>query len=297
MLQNEAFREKKNENVSELKKKTYLCTDIEQRQRILRIEPMKNNKKRGLGQLTAACLLALLLTGCVTSQNTNYMQDLTDGLEIPVEGYDIRLQEGDDIVVFVKTKDEVLTELFNVSTPMAPTQVVLTVAKDGCVDIAGVGKVAVKGMTRTEAASAIKRKIVEQYGASDAVVSVTFSNLGFSVMGEVNGPGHFDIEKDQMTLLEALSRAGDLTIKGVRENVMVIRQEGNQKKVYAVDLTNGKELMKSPAFYIQQDDVVYVSGNKMRQRESTVNGNTWMSSSFWLSLTSLAVTVAVLVFK
>ncbi|MCR4854517.1 MAG: polysaccharide biosynthesis/export family protein [Prevotella sp.] len=255
------------------------------------------NNYRSFGSLLAGCLLALLLMGCATTHNTNYMQDVQNGLQIPVEMTDIRLTDGDDIVVFVKAKDEVLTELFNVSTPMAPTQVVHTVDKDGNIEMAGVGKVAVKGLTRTEAAAAIKKKIVDIYAANDAVVSVTFNNLRYSVMGEVNGPGNFDIDKDQITLLEALSKAGDLTIKGQRENVMVIRQEGNQKKVYTVDLTSGKELMQSPAFYIRQNDVVYVSANKMRQREATVNGNNWVSSSFWLSLTSLAVTVAVLVFK
>ena len=248
-------------------------------------------------QLVVTVCAAVMLTGCAVTQETNYMTDLQAGDVLPVDVQEIRLKPGDDIVVFVKTKDEVLTEIFNVATPMAPTQVAQTVDKDGCIEMAGVGKVQVKGLTRTEAAAAVKRKIVEQYSTNDAVVTVSFSNLTFSVMGEVNSPGNFDIEKDQLTLLEALSQAGDLTIKGVRENVLLIRQEGGQKKVYAVDLTSGKDLITSPAFYIQQDDVIYVAGNKMRQREATVNGNTWTSSSFWLSLTSLAVTVAVLVFK
>ena len=248
-------------------------------------------------RLVVTVCAAVMLTGCAVTQETNYMTDLQAGDVLPVDVQEIRLKPGDDIVVFVKTKDEVLTEIFNVATPMAPTQVAQTVDKDGCIEMAGVGKVQVKGLTRTEAAAAVKRKIVEQYSTNDAVVTVSFSNLTFSVMGEVNSPGNFDIEKDQLTLLEALSQAGDLTIKGVRENVLLIRQEGGQKKVYAVDLTSGKDLITSPAFYIQQDDVIYVAGNKMRQREATVNGNTWTSSSFWLSLTSLAVTVAVLVFK
>lgn len=255
------------------------------------------NQKKSFSLLFTICLAVMLLTGCATIQKTNYMTDLQAGDALPVNVQEIRLKPGDDIVVFVKTKDEVLTEIFNVATPMAPTQVAQTVDKDGNIEMAGVGKVHVEGLTRTEAAATVKRKIVEMYSANDAVVTVSFSNLKFSVMGEVNAPGNFDIEKDHVTLLEALSQAGDLTIKGVRENVLLIRQEEGQKKVYAIDLTSGKDMMTSPAFYIQQDDVIYVSGNKMRQREATVNGNTWTSSSFWLSLTSLAVTVAVLVFK
>ena len=153
-------------------------------------------------QLVVTVCAAVMLTGCAVTQETNYMTDLQAGDVLPVDVQEIRLKPGDDIVVFVKTKDEVLTENFNVATPMAPTQVAQTVDKDGCIEMAGVGKVQVKGLTRTEAAAAVKRKIVEQYSTNDAVVTVSFSNLTFSVMGEVNSPGNFDIEKDQLTLLE-----------------------------------------------------------------------------------------------
>ena len=81
------------------------------------------NQKKSFSLLFTICLAVMLLTGCATIQKTNYMTDLQAGDALPVNVQEIRLKPGDDIVVFVKTKDEVLTEIFNVATPMAPTQV------------------------------------------------------------------------------------------------------------------------------------------------------------------------------
>ena len=116
-------------------------------------------------------------------------------------------------------------------------------------------------------------------------------------MGEVLAPGRYDMNRDNITILEALSLAGDLTIQGKRDNVMVIREEDGQLKTYRVDLTNGQQLMSSPAFYLKQDDIVYVEPNGVRKRQTTVNGNTALSASFWVSVASLLTSVAVLIFK
>lgn len=121
----------------------------------------------------------------------------------------------------------------------------------------------------------------------DPVVTVEFLNVGFSVMGEVASPGRYDLNKDKINVLEALSLAGDMTIQGQRENVMLIREDKTGIHSYRLDMTNLSELAKSPAFYIRQGDVIYVEPNDVRKRQTTANGNNVLSASFWVSVASL----------
>jgi len=128
-------------------------------------------------------------------------------------------------------------------------------------------------------------------------VTVEFMNLTVSVLGEVANPGRYSIDKDYITLLEALSMAGDMTIFGKRDKVLVLREVEGQQRVYGVDLRSAEQLYNSPVYYLQQDDVVYVEPNSMRARQSTVNGNNVLSATFWMSLVSLITTVTVLFVK
>lgn len=121
----------------------------------------------------------------------------------------------------------------------------------------------------------------------DPTVTVEFVNTGINVMGEVMTPGRYDINRDHLTVLDALSLAGDLTINGRRENVKVLREENGQTKVYTLDLTDLNKLVKSPAYSLQQNDVVYVEPNDFRKRQTTVNGNNALSTGFWISVASL----------
>jgi polysaccharide export outer membrane protein len=91
--------------------------------------------------------------------------------------------------------------------------------------------------------------------------------------------------------------AGDITIQGERKNVLVIRNENGKKKTYRINLQNGKDVLHSPAFYLQQNDVIYVEPNNFRARQTTVNGNNVRSTSFWISIASLASSLAVLIYN
>ena len=113
----------------------------------------------------------------------------------------------------------------------------------------------------------------------------------------MNSPGRFSIDRDRLTILDALSMAGDLTIYGNRSKVMVLRQEGDVQRVYGLNLTSGEHIYSSPAYYLQQNDVVYVEPNEVKARQSTVNGNNVRSTSFWISLASLLTSVAILIFN
>ena len=122
-------------------------------------------------------------------------------------------------------------------------------------------------------------------------------NLCISVLGEVASPGRYSIDRDKVTLLDAISMAGDLTIYGKREKVLVLREENGVQRVYGVNLCSAEHLYTSPVYYLRQNDVVYVEPNNVRARQATVNGNNVRSTSFWISLASRLTTIAVLVFK
>jgi len=254
-------------------------------------------------------LAALSLCSCASTGKVGYFQDMQGDYARPArETRPISVQPEDKISILVNSKDPELANLFNLpvvsrylganveggSTPVQGSVSGYTVGSDGSVDFPVLGSVVVAGMSREEISTLIKNELVTRNLVKDPVVSVEFLNLTLSVLGEVARPGRYNIDKDKITLLEAISMAGDLTIYGKRENVTVVRNENGMENVYRVDLRSGLELYDSPVYYLRQNDVIYVEPNKMRARQSTVNGNNMRSSSFWISIASLATTVAVL---
>jgi polysaccharide biosynthesis/export protein len=255
-----------------------------------------------------ALLLSAVILSCSTPKNISYMEGVADGVELADREQTIKVQAGDKISIVVKSKDPQLSELFNL--PVTSYRVGSTVGgsssqqiscysvtTDGCIDFPVLGKVKVEGMTREQIAEMVKQRLVAESMVKDPVVTVEFENLHFSVMGEVNNPGQYSIDRDKVSLLDALSKAGDLTIYGRRDNVLVIRQQEGKKRVYRIDLTNADSIMNSPASYLQQNDVVYVDPNNVRKRQATVNGNNVLSTSFWVSVASLLTSIAVLLVK
>jgi len=260
-----------------------------------------------------ALLAALALASCSAPKHIKYFQDSFDGsLDQLTEVRSIRIQPGDKISIIVSSKDPQLMNLFNLpyvsqrigqSTELKSSSsnsgmvCGYMVDSEGCIDFPVLGKVKLQGLTREEVTELIKYELISRNLVKDAIVTVDYMNLTVSVMGEVNSPGRFAIDKDVYTILDALSAAGDLTIFGLRENVKVLRTVGDQKQTYIVNLADSKATMSSPVYFMQQNDVIYVEPNNMRSRQSTVNGNNVLSASFWISLASLATSIAVLVVK
>ena len=259
---------------------------------------------------------ALLLLGmalwssCSSPRQVVYFQDLRPGeTEIAINAAnEIRLRPEDKVSIIVNSRDPQLTNLFNlpyvskqlgiISGTSGSNQGVsgYTVDDQGEIDFPVLGKLHIAGMKRQEVAEFIKDKLVTSNLVKDPVVTVEFQNLCISVLGEVNNPGRINIDRDKVTILEALSMAGDLTIYGKREKVLVLRQEGDIQRVYGVNLTSGQHVYTSPVYYLQQNDVVYVEPNAMKARQSTVNGNNVRSTSFWISLASLLTSIGILIF-
>ena len=258
--------------------------------------------------IVAASVFALV--ACSTSKEISYFQDLRPGeseltLAAPME---IKIQPKDKLSILVNSQDLRLTNLFNL--PIVSQQVGqesssgtnrgvsgYTVDSKGDIDFPVLGKLHVQDMTREEVAVYIKKELQSHDLIKDPVVTVEFMNLSVNVMGEVNRPGRYNIDKDHLTILDALSQAGDLTIYGKREKVLVLRNENGTQRVYGINLCSADHLYSSPVYYLQQNDVVYVEPNDTKARQSTVNGNNVRSTSFWISLASLLTTISVLIFK
>ncbi len=256
-------------------------------------------------------LTILLMASCATPRDINYFQDVMAGqTELVLQNTKIVVMPEDRISIVVNSRDPQLADLFNlpiVSHRVGYTQgsslnanqqiATYTVDAGGYIDFPVLGKIKVGGLNRQEISENIKNTLMERNLVNDPVVTVDFANMFVNVMGEVNNPGRYTFDRDHITLLDALSMAGDMTIYGVRTDVLVIREYDGVQSVYAVDLTSDYDLLQSPAYYLQQKDVVYVKANDTRARQSTVNGNNARQASTWVSIASVLVSLAVLIFK
>lgn len=256
--------------------------------------------------------IATLLSSCSSTKQISYFQDFKNGVSTEVlSPIIIKIRPEDKISIIINSKDPQLADLFNLpivahrvgqgqtSPLLTQNQQVssYTVNSDGEIDFPILGKLRIAGMSREEIAEYIKKRLMDNNLVKDPVVTVEFANLCISVLGEVNKPGRFNIDRDRINILDAISTAGDLTIYGKRENVIVMRQEGNKQVTYMINLCSGYDLYSSPVYYLQQNDIVYVEPNNTRARQSTVNGNNVRSTSFWISLASLLTSIGILVFN
>lgn len=262
-------------------------------------------------KLTLFLVVILGLASCKAPDDIIYMQDVESHEQLNVAALQmIRIRPGDQLSIIVSSRNPELSNIFNLAVPYryvgatnfgtggsSSQTSYFTVDSNGMIDYPVFGIMEVAGLTRQELASKIKNQIIYGDYIKDPVVTVEFANLAFSVLGEVTSPGKYGITKDRVTLLEALSMARDLTINGCREDVLVLRENPDgSTQSYRVDLTSSA-LMESPVYYLQQNDVVYVSPNVQRRRQSKATGNTLMTPTFWLSITSTICTVTTLVYS
>lgn len=259
----------------------------------------------------AICGIGLLATSCKSPSKVTYFQDDVSAVGV-MHASPIKLRPDDKLSIVVKSKDPAVSDLFNLGIyttrygssgslvgtgsgtrvssfkPSANDGVAYyTVDPKGCIDFPVLGQLKVEGMTRSELAGFIKGELMGRDLVKDPTVTVEFVNTGINIIGEVTNPGRYDINKDNINIIEALTLAGDLTINGRRENVKVLREQNGEVKVYTLDLTNLKNTVSSPAYALQQNDVIYVEPNDLRKRQTTVNGNNALSTGFWVSVASL----------
>ena len=246
---------------------------------------------------------ALLLASCATNKRAAYIQQVQTDIPTAIEqDYQIRIKPLDRLTVTINSKDPELAAPFNAassynslnglssySSSSNGNLQILTVDKEGKIQLPIIGEIDCDGLTRNELAKKIENTIRENGMVHDPIVIIQFADVKFSVLGEVARPGQFSITKDRISLFDALAMAGDLTIYGQRENVALIREENGMRTVHYYDLKN-PDILTSPYFYLQQDDVVYVTPNKYKAQAGEINQN----RSFYISLVSVAVSVATL---
>ncbi len=260
-----------------------------------------------------AMSLLLILASCSTPQNITYFQDAAALQNMALQAeQQFRLRPEDKINIIVNSSNPMLQQQFTLSTtsslnytlgasvtPVTTSgrasgssqPIAYTVDEQGTIEFPVLGKISVLGKTRKEVAQYIQDRLIARDLVSDPIVTVEYVNLGINILGEVMTPGRINITKDKFTIIDAISAAGDLTINGLRENVMVTRQVDGVNKVYTINLTNMQSVLQSEAYYLQQNDLVYVAPNAKKQREAAATGNTFNTPGFWMSLTSLAVTI------
>lgn len=255
-------------------------------------------------------LLCLLLASCNTSEKIVYFQDIAVNQPEQIqESKDITVLPKDQISIVVSSKDPQLAALFNLTRVQYRAGMNslasgsyngevsgYTLDDQGNIDFPVLGTLHVAGLTKSRIAALIKKRLIDENLVKDPVVTVEFMNLYFSILGEVKNPGKYGITKDQITLLEALSMAGDLTIYGKRDAIFVIREENGERVTHWVDMRS-KEIFRSPVYYLKQNDVIYVQPNKVRAGQSTLNENSVKSVGLWISIGSFLTSLGVLLFK
>ncbi|MCM1162711.1 MAG: polysaccharide biosynthesis/export family protein [Muribaculaceae bacterium] len=267
-----------------------------------------SNKKFNHYLYCAIALLAFLgFSSCKTPKDVAYFQDIQSQMTLPSEQKQLLIRPLDKLNIIVNTRDQQVTDALNLPNVtrqigmagVAQSQGVVpyTVSESGNIEFPFLGEIHVGGMTRLEAAALIKGMLIGADLAKDPIVTVEFVSAKVSVLGEVNQPGRYDIDSDDMTILDVIGAAGDLTIHGQREDVKVIRRNGDKQETYFVNLLSADELAKSPVYYVQQDDVIYVSPNPTRARDASLNGNTVFSTSFWISMASMAITIVAIIVR
>ena len=250
------------------------------------------------------CLI-VLLASCSAPKEVLYLQDIASVKEENIDkNYEVIIHKDDLLAILVNSKDPELALPFNMpvvtyqiggQTSVQQRLLGYLVDQNGDIDFPILGKIHVEGLTRMQVTELIKQKLMEEDLIKDPIVTVQFLNFKVSVMGEVARPGTFDISGDRITLLEALSMAGDLTIYGRRDRVAVIRETDGKRRITYHDLRSS-DIFQSPCYYLQQNDIVYVEPNKAKTGQSRINSNNsvgvWLSAvSVLASITSLLVTM------
>lgn len=248
--------------------------------------------------------MAVFFTACTSTKKIIYLQDVVPLKQQEIEQkYEVIIHGDDLLAIMVNSRDPELALPFNM--PMVSYQLgsntggqqrVLgyLVDTNGNIDFPILGEIHVEGLTRMQLTELIKNKLIEGDLIKDPIVTVQFLNFKISVMGEVGRPGSFTISGDRITLLEALSMAGDLTIYGRRDRVGVIRENNGKRTILFHDLRSA-DIFNSPCYYLQQNGIVYVEPNKAKSGQSSINQNN--SIGVWVSVISLLTTIAVLIFK
>lgn len=257
---------------------------------------LSSMKKYSYLALTA---LAFLFTACASREKMIYVNDIKEGSQTEItKSYEPKLQPDDVLSIIVNSNAPELVAKFNPSLLSfqqgsergSGVQRMQTYLIDSQGDIVFpvIGKIKLDGLTTAEATEVLTQAIKPH--VIDATINLRLMNFKVTVQGEVARPGTFTIESERITLLQALSLAGDIGIYGMRDNILVIREVDGKRSYNRVDITNS-DFMNSEFYFLAPNDVVYVEPNNVRINSSAVGPNL----TFALSAISLLTTIVVII--
>ena len=242
--------------------------------------------------------IIISLTSCASKKKIAYFQDVKEDLRMM--NYEPILQTDDVLMIVISSVNPEVAAPYNLKTVILQSNSEISLAQErlqsylidqeGNIEFPVIGKVHLAGLTRTQGVKLIKEKLNSHI--KDPVVNLRILNYKISVLGEVNKPGVYPLQSERITLLEAISLAGDLSIYGKRTDVLVIREDEGVKTINKIDLTNS-DFINSDFYYLNQNDVVYVEPNKTKVNSSIIGPNV----AIGISAASLLVTILALTIR
>lgn len=244
------------------------------------------------------CILSLFVFSCASKKDIVYFQDTQDyETAVSDNSYSYKFKVDDLLSINVSTLDPEASIPFNLITPPQiqgqgggfgqPQQIDYIVNKEGDIDFPVLGEVNILGLTPNETKELLKDKL--KIYLKNPIINIRLRNFTVTVLGQVARPGTYQVNGEQITVLEALGLAGDLDIRGKRDNILIIRDFNGTKISQRIDLTK-KEALDSPVYYLTQNDVVYVEPNKSAVTSSALDAR----ASIAVSIATVLITSTVL---
>ena len=248
--------------------------------------------------LFSLLLVVLLTTSCASRKELVYLQGGSNTKELV--SYEPVLQPDDVVMIVVSSENPEVAAPYNLKAITVQgdtengigTQRMQTyiLDKEGKIEFPLLGTISLSGLTKTQAVAKLKELLKDH--VNDAIINFRILNFKITVLGEVQKPGTYPVSSERITLLEAIGMSGDLTIYGNRTNVLLIREKNGTKTMERIDLTKS-DFLNSSAYYLSQNDVVYVEPNKTRINSSAIGPNLTVG----ISALSLIVTIIALTLK
>lgn len=227
----------------------------------------------------------LSLNSC-TPKNIAYFQDKQPGTTalmdtmFNITSTPFKLRPADRITISVSSRNTALSNQFNMGGNS------YRIDANGEIDFPVLGKMKVAGMDRQELTDSLQNLLRETRLVDDALVKVEYSGLYITLLGQ-NGGRRVNIDKDKLTFFEFMAQIGDINMNGLRTNILVIREEDGIISQYELDVTKMKNVYESPAYYLHQNDIVYIEPNNKTKRSTTNLGNMFHTWGFWTSITGV----------
>lgn len=248
-----------------------------------------------------ASAMIIMIAGCGSSKQVPYFTNIDSVSLAASRGlYDAKIMPKDQLTITVITTDPAASAPFNLSVSntvgtngqlasSAGSLQGYLVDNDGFINFPIIGKIHVGGLTKTECEDLIKSKVQPYLARTEnPIVTVRMASYRVTVTGEVAAPKVIPVSTEKISIMEAITQAGDLTIYGKRDNIMLIREDATGEK-HATRLNlNDANLINSPYYYLQQNDIVYVEPNSVKAKNSGIGSST----TIWFSFIGIVTSVA-----